>query len=382
MQEFRKRTGGGKRSLNSLREHLFFMGKHMQFRYLRFWSCCLAILAGMSLPRSGRCLPRVWADDPVGSETVEIDLRKMRVPSASDRKLIREWILDLQTKSMMFDRLAVDVTGEKFIGARVEKTDTIVARRFAFTWVIDQLGARERLVFADQSLLHSAKRQVDGVFLVDSNASAYDQLKLGDLYYGASGKQIHQPSKNRSLNARFRRCGVFDPVCATTAGAVSIITGKVFDRNLIQLHLKNLIGIYRKADLTIAAFEYRPAQDLIFLRVAVFRNAVPVQVDDHVSLGSDRLQLAELGDKRGNDELLALHKLLTLHARNRSTWANFEDVPLPVAMHAMTVGGEQDFEVRANFKWTLKASIPETVFALETVGVASPLTVWASGDRE
>ena len=34
----------------------------------------------------------------------------------------------------------------------------------------------------------------------------------------------------------------------------------------------------------------------------------------------------------------------------------------------MTVGGEQDFEVGANFKWTLKTSIPETVFALETVG--------------
>ena len=286
---------------------------------------------GMSLSRSGRCLPRVWADDPVGSETVEIDLRKLRVPSASDRKLIREWILDLQTKSMIFDRLAVDVTGEKFIGARVGKTDTIVARRFAFTWVIDQPGARERLVFADQSLLHSAKRQVDGVFLVDSNASAYDQLKLGDLYYGASCKQIYQPSKT-GLSMHVSGVAVFLTLCATTAGAVSIITGKVFDRNLIQLHLKNLIGIYRKADLTIAAFEYRPAQDLIFLRVAVFRNAVPVQVDDHVSLGSDRLQLAELGDKRGKDELLALHKLLTLHARNRSTWANFEDVPLPVAM--------------------------------------------------
>jgi hypothetical protein len=50
---------------------------------------------------------------------------------------------------------------------------------------------------------------------------------------------------------------------------------------------------------------------------------------------------------------------------------------LPVKLHALTLGGVQDFEVSAKFQWRLDSQIPDSVFAVEKLGVVSPLAVWA-----
>jgi len=313
----------------------------------------------------------------------EVDWQRFRVPTPQDRKRLGNWLLELQSRSMVVDRLAVDVSGEKYIGAKVDGSERIVARRFSYTWAIDHQEDRERMVFADQNLLGTPMKKYGKTYLIDSQASSYDQLRIKDWFHGATGKQVHPPSKSKSLNARFRLCGVFDPICATTGGVVSITTGNAFERNKCQLHEKNLIGIYKQQDLTVAAFEYQPVPQLIFVRVASFRDAVPVQVDDFLSLGSDLTKVLELGDHRGQRELALLRKIVKPHARTTSVWASVAGVQLPVKLLSLTLGGEQDFEVKAEFQWRIGRQVPDAVFDAENLGSSSPLALWpeAQGKR-
>lgn len=338
---------------------------------------CFAVCSQMILQTSALVNKRAIANEPAALSRETVDLSKLQVPTELDRNLLKKWLIDLQSRSMLVDRMAVDVSGEKYIGAKVGGSEKIVARRFAFTWVIDHQHDRERLVFADQSLLGSAIQSTGNAYLIDSQASAYDQIRIKHRFHGATGKQVHPPSTSKSLNARFKLCGVFDPICAATGGVVSITTGNAFDRSKCQLHVEKLIGIYRRADLTMAAFEYQPVPKLIFVRVASFRRSVPVQVDDFVSLGTELLQVAQLGDNRGQKELSSLHKVLRPYARTTSAWDPLESVLLPVKLHSLTLGGEQDFEVKADFQWKLGSQIPDSVFAVENLGASSPLALWS-----
>ena len=345
-----------------------------------FFVCCLPAISGLAPQSTSHGERPATASESADTNHPKVDLRRLKVPTQRERKLIRDWIVDLQSRNLLVDRLSVDVTGEKYIGAKVGGTERIVARRFAFTWIVDHPGDRERLIFADQSLLGTFMKPMQGTYLIDSQASAYDQLRIEHWFHGATGKQVHAPSKSKSLNERFKLCGVFDPICATTGGVISITTGNAFHRSKCQLHVNNLIGLYREADLTVAAFEYHPVPDMIFVRTAMFRRASPVQIDDFVSLGSDLVQVSELGDQRGQQELSSLHKILKPHARTKSTWADvrgMEGTQLPVKLHALTLGGVQDFEVSAKFQWRLDSQIPDSVFAVEKLGVVSPLAVWA-----
>lgn len=307
----------------------------------------------------------------------KVEWTRFRVPSNQDRKLLGNWILELQSRSMVVDRLAVDVSGEKYMGATVDGSQQLVARRFAFTWAIDHQEDRERMVFADQSLLGTPTKEFGKAYLIDSQASSYDQLRIKDLFHGATGKNVYPPSRSRSLNARLRLCGVFDPICATTGGVISIATGNAFERNKCQLHEKNLIGIYRQQDLTVAAFEYQPVPQLIFVRVASFCNDVPVQIDDFLSLGSDLTQVLELGDQRSETELALLQKIVRPHARTTSVWSSVTGVWLPIKLLSLTLGGKQDFEVKAEFQWRIGSQVPDSLFDGNNLGSSVPLSWWS-----
>ena len=316
------------------------------------------------------------ASELSGHNVVKVDLRRLKVPVKQDRVLLGNWLLDLKSTTMEADRLGVDVSGEKYVVAKVDGRERVIARRFAFTWVIDNKDDRERLVFGDQSLLGSAPELKKSSHAVYSQASAYDQLRLKRWFYGATGKQVHKASMTKTLNARFRLCGVFYPICGVTGSVVSISTGRAFDRAGCQLHARNLIGVYRVDDLVIAAFEYHPAPDLIYLRTAVFRSAVPVQVDDFVSLGRDLLHVAELGQKRGPEELSLIHKVVKPYARTVSSWRKVGGMHLPFSLHSLTLGGDKVFEVKAYFEWKIGQQIPDSVFAVEGLGRTSPLALW------
>ena len=307
----------------------------------------------------------------------EVAWHRFRVPTTQDRKRLGSWIVELQSRTMVVDRLAVDVSGEKYIGAKVDGSERVVARRFAYTWAIDHQEDRERIVFADQSLLGAPREKKGKAYLVDSQASSYDQLRIKNWFHGATGKLRHLPSKSKSLNTRFRLCGVFDPICATTGGVVSIATGNAFERHKCQLHEKNLIGIYKQQNLTVAAFEYQPVPQLIFVRVASFRDAVPVQVDDFLSMGTDLAQVLELGDHRGRKELSLLRKIVKPYARTTSVWTSNTSVQLPVKLLSLTLGGEQDFEVKAQFQWRIGSQVPDAAFDVGNLGSTSPFAMWA-----
>ena len=328
--------------------------------------CCLA----------SPCEADLAARELDGNDVVSVDLRRFQVPRLQDRELLHDWLMDLQSKTMEADRLGVDVSGERYLAAKVDGRDRVTARRFAFTWVIDNKGDRERLVFGDQSLIADFPELEKSNHAIYSRASAYDQLRLNRWFHGATGNQLHKASMTKSLNARFKLCGVFYPICGSTGSVVSISTGRAFDRTGCQLHARNLIGVYRIDDLVIAAFEYQPASDLIYLRVAVFRSAVPVQVDDFVSLGSDLLHVAELGKQRGPEELSALHKVVKPYARTVSRWRTVGGIHLPYSLHSLTMGGDQVFEVKAQFQWKVGQQIPESVFSVEGLGRTSPLAMW------
>ncbi len=315
------------------------------------------------------------ASEPAQFSRSDVDWHRFRVPTPQDHKQLTSWIVGLQSRTMVVDRLAVDVSGEKYIGAKVDGSERIVARRFAYTWAIDHQEDRERMVFADQSLLGEPMKKTGKAYLVDSQALSYDQLRIKDWFHGATGKLVHQPSKSKSLNTRFRLCGVFDPICATTGGVVSVVTGNAFERNKCQLHEKNLIGIYKQQDLTVAAFEYEPAPQLLFVRVATFRDAVAVQVEDFLSLGSDLTQVLELGDHRGQKELSLLGQIVKPYARTKSVWASLRGVQLPVKLISLTLGGEQDFEVKAEFHWRIGSQVSDAIFDAENLGATSPLAL-------
>lgn len=349
----------------------------MNFNQWMLLTCCFLITSKFVLRDSNSVEKNLMASEAAQAGRSEVDWQRFRVPTPQDRKRLGNWILELQSRTMVVDRLAVDVSGEKYIGANVDGSERVVARRFAYTWAIDHQEDRERMVFADQSLLGAPIQKTGKAYLIDSQASSYDQLRIKDWFHGATGKQVHPPSRSKSLNARFRLGGVFDPICATTGGVVSIATGKAFERNKCQLHGKNLIGIYQQKDLTVAAFEYQPVPQLIFVRVASFRDTVPVQVDDFLSLGSDLTQVLELGDRRGQKELSLLQKIVKPHARTTSVWASVTGVQLPVKLHSLTLGGEQDFEVTASFKWRIGSHVHDSVFDAENLGSTSPLALWS-----
>ena len=73
----------------------------------------------------------------------EVAWHRFRVPTTQDRKRLGSWIVELQSRTMVVDRLAVDVSGEKYIGAKVDGSERVVARRFAYTWAIDHQEDRE-----------------------------------------------------------------------------------------------------------------------------------------------------------------------------------------------------------------------------------------------
>ena len=339
--------------------------------------CCSLINANFVSLDASSAGTNLMASEARQAGPIEVDWGKFKVPDPQERKRLRNWILELQSRTMVVDRLAVDVSGEKYMGAKVDGSERVVARRFAFTWAIDHQKDRERLVFADQSLLGIPLKKTERAYLVDSQASSYDQLRVRDWFQGATGKLVHPRSKSKSLNTRFRLCGVFDPICASTGGVVSIATGNAFERNRCQLHEKNLIGIYEQQDLTVAAFEYQPVPQLLFVRVASFRDAAPVQVDDFLSLGNDLTQVLELGEQRGQKELSLLRKIVKPHARTTSVWASVTGVQLPVQLHSLTLGGDQDFEVKAKFRWRMESQVPDAAFDAETLGSTSPLALWS-----
>ena len=115
----------------------------MNFNQWMLLTCCFLISSKFILLDATSVEKNLMASEVAQSGRSKVDWQRFRVPTPQDRKRLGNWILELQSRTMVVDRLAVDVSGEKYIGAKVDGSERVVARRFAYTWAIDHQEDRE-----------------------------------------------------------------------------------------------------------------------------------------------------------------------------------------------------------------------------------------------
>ena len=308
-------------------------------------------------------------------DLIQIDLLKFRDPTREDRRKIEEWSLDLESTSMLANRIGVSVTGETYLAAELERGETVNAKRFSFAWVIDNEKDRERLIYRSGSIIDPIVVDPNATRIMLANSSEFDQLRVKDVFHGASGATRYKPSKTKSLNSMLKICGMFFPICGVTSTAISIHSGRAFDKGGCHFDVENLVGIYRKRDHVIAEFEYRPMPEVAYVRVVCFNDGDPVQIDDLIALGVPAVDTKKLGVKRDRKELQKLHKKLKPRARTLSKWSRIGDLHLPTSIHSMTLAGPNAVEVKADFTWSINSQVPDSVFTVESVGHLGPLAI-------
>ncbi len=322
------------------------------------------------------CVTQVVRGEEKFAEPIKVDLERFEAPSEDDRKNVSDWILDLESTTMLAEKLAVAVTGESYFATEMDDGETVNARRFAFTWAIDNTKDRDRIVFGDESIINPVVWDGRDALLQYSNAFQYDRLRLGDTYHEAVGTDIRDPSKVSFVTRSLKMHGVFFPVCAASTTASEIYTGGTFKENELHIGSKNLVGIHKMRDLVLAEFEYRPTPVMSYFRVAVFRDGDPIQIEDFMTYLRKELPPLNPVDpsKRDRDELEKLHRQLRPQASGQVNWTRVGDLHLPVALKTRRGGSPRDRN-QAQFSWKVNDEVPATAFSTERLGRTGPLAV-------
>lgn len=310
------------------------------------------------------------------ADHVEVDLTRLNEPTEEQVKEVAEWLMDLETTSLNAEKIGVVSIGEYYIGTVKRGRQRVNVFRFGYSWCFDHLNDKERLVYGDQSVVDPIVLEGPKTRVMTSSSNSFDLLRLRQKYHESVGTQVRLPSDKTSVTSFLKRRGVFYPLSATTGTATGIYMGDCFSYSKSEIKMDRLVGVRAFGDVTQAEFEYRPLKEMVYLRVVSFRESLPVQVDDF--LGHD-MSLPERDPSKkweaDYEELMELHQIVKPKARTFTTWKKKGKLRLPTSIHSMTLTGPNAVELKAQFRWKLNEEVPDSAFALETVGQVGPLTI-------
>ena len=315
------------------------------------------------------------AQSPV-ADRIDVDLSRFIDPDPKQREKIAECLLNIETMVLQVDQLGVVVVGEYFIGGRVSDKQRVNAFRFGYSWCIDQHNDRERLAYADQTIVDPIMIEGPKTRVMTNSSHHYDRVRLGTTNHEAVGSAVRAPSEASIVSGALQRRGVFYPLIAPLDTAVGIYMGQRFSPSDTGLAIDRLVGTREFGGLLQAEFEFRPTRAMEYLRVISFRDSVPVQVDDFIAYDTT-LPARDATKKweRNFEELMELHQVVKPKARTFSKWTRVGELRLPTSIHSMTLSGPNAVEVKADFTWKVNEQVPVSAFALETVGQVGPLTI-------
>ncbi|MEM8667562.1 MAG: hypothetical protein AAGG48_08615 [Planctomycetota bacterium] len=327
------------------------------------------------------CLPTLTFSraDETKSELIEIDSTKIETVDDDLRRKIQDWIIDLESVPLLADQLAVVVTGSYFSGGRVAGGDTVNGRQFTIGWATQKGTRNQRIILQDEGLLDPIFNDGKDERFMRANASGMDQLKMGDRYFEALGLQVRPESKKSKLESQFKQSGLFYPTTATTATATEWYRGTASEPISARVEIERLTGAYEQDGSTIVEFLYQSSDRAILYRYVVFRDGVPIQVEDQMAISdSGRFRRISLLNPQKEDEeqLKDTRSKAVTVARTQSKWVTVKgDFKLPVEMKSVTTKGPHAIEVTAKCMWLLKEQVKPEIFASRTVGAMTP-TQW------
>lgn len=322
------------------------------------------------------CLIALHGMRAKAGDAIEVDLSRLLEPTEQGRQQVGDSLLNIEAAVLQADRIGVVATGEYFIGAQSSRSQRINAFRFGYSWCIDHEQDRERLAYSDQSIVDPIMLEGPKTRVMTNTSNSYDRLRLARINHEAVGTTLRSPNETSFVARSLKRRGVFFPLMGTLDTAMGLYTGQRFKADDAGLKISHCVGVRRFGDTLQAEFEYRPVDAMVYLRVISFRDEVPVQVDDYV--GYD-LKLKKRDPRKkweaDYEELMELHQIVKPKARTFTTWKKKGELRLPTSIHSMTLTGPNAVELKVKFRWKLNEEVPESAFALETVGQVGPLAI-------
>ena len=331
------------------------------------------------------CVSSTLFANEVETDAIEIDPQKIAPITAEDKQAIESWLIDLESTPLLARKIAVIVTGSYFIGGRVKNVETISARQFAICWANKDGLQKQRVILRDEGLLNPSDAEENGDRYMRSNSNALDQLTIDQRYHEAAGLQLYPESKKNRLTQRLKLAGVFYPLAATTATATEWYGGSAMNPTSARVEIERLTGVYRQSDLTIAEFYYQSTNTAVLHRFVVFREGVPIQVDDRMAVSNaGRFRAIRLLQPSPEDlkQLAKTRKQSFDVARTRTEWIKVKpDLQLPSKLRSRTISGPHSIEVSAKCTWWVNDDVKPLIFKPGSVGKLSPLQLMESGAR-
>jgi len=316
------------------------------------------------------------ADEP--PKRIKVSLGLLQAPTAKQRERVHDWILDLETTTLLADRLAVVATGEYFVASGVKDMDI---KRFAFCWAVEHQQDRERVVFGDSALNAPLNLEGPNARYVADTGSALDRLRVVDDFHEAINQQRRPVAKKSAIGKQLRLMGLFFPVTAASSVANEIYLGMARDPQKAKIDIKKLTGLYTSGSLTIAEFVSQWKRQYQIHRIVVFRNGLPVQVEDflYFASGPDDLPALQAPEitQEAQERLADIRKGRRPRARTTVRWDAIHELKLPTELNSMMLSGPHDIEVEAKFMWLVNREIEDQWFQPDSVGLLGPLDLLA-----
>lgn len=331
---------------------------------------CLGIISLLFVPQ------RLEAEENV-RKIIELNVERFESVSAKDKKLIQEWLIDLESTPLLAERLAVVVTGAYFTGGKMARSETAQARQFVFCWANRDGTKQQRVILRDESLLDPVVQTQGEDRFMQTNATSLDQLRLGERFRESMGIQVLPASKESRLNNRIRLAGVFYPIVATTATAMEWYRGSACQATSARVEIERLTGVYRDREMTIAEFYYQSTPKAVLHRFVVFRDGVPIQTEDRLAVhDGEEFRAIRLLDLSPEDlkQLKMTRQKASPIARTNAEWGTVEpDLKLPSHIRSQTISGPHSIEVEAKCVWFVNEEVKSVLFEHASVGKLAPL---------
>jgi hypothetical protein len=332
---------------------------------------CLAV--GWMVAATACC-----AKEPRDAE-FKIAVEKIQPVTPEMKRQVQEWIIDLESTPLLASKLAVVVTGEYFTGGTKQGVESVNAKQFAMCWATQEGTKDQRVIFQEQSLLDPVLREADGGRYMQSSSNDLDQLKKRDKYFEASGRRVYPESTKPRLEQPLKLAGAFYPITAATATVTEWYRGSVAKPTSARVEIERLTGFYRQGDRVVAEFYYQSSEISVLHRLVVFKQGVPVQVEDRMAFAfksNDRFRIVSLLRPEQDDleQMQRTRKEAIPLALTRIQWGKIEpDLRVPIALDAKTVNGPNAIEAVAKCVWFVNDEVSPVIFDARSVGLLTPL---------
>ena len=308
---------------------------------------------------------------------LEIKLDKFSRPSDDEKKLIEQWLLELDLVPMIADQVAFVATGTYFFGGKSESEKHIAnLRQYCIGWSLDNQADCERLLVINQRLLNPNVVDQGKWRLMQSDTAELDRLRIHSIFHEANGSSIYPPGPKSLIQDSLERANTFFPTRATTSSPTGCWAGRAMDRSKPVVTIDKLKGIQKVGHHSVALFEFRPADYYVYFIALSFLDTSPVQFDSWRQFRREQ----DISNKSPTPEQIQeedkfLRSDAQHVARVQSVWQRLGDHRVPVAIQGATLDDVYDIELTAEIQWFVNRRVNPESFKAESLRQLGPFSV-------